>query len=100
MMKTRIVLDRGTFYYSMRITVGKEHVCGLPFACHTICEQNVRRPHFTCPHCRGRLIYMGKIPEKIPVDVIVVTVAKKQRYKVLKSIIRKALFTLAGWTFN
>jgi hypothetical protein len=43
---------------------------------------------------------MGKIPEKIPVDVIVVTVAKKQRYKVLKSIIRKALFTLAGWTFN
>jgi hypothetical protein len=38
--------------------------------------------------------------EKTPVDVIIVTVAKKQRYKKLKAAIRKVLFTLAGWTFN
>jgi len=100
MMKTRIILDAHGYYYIMRITVGKEHVFGIPFACHIICEQKLRRPHFTCPYCRGRAIYMGKKPEKIPVDVIVVTVAKQQRYKILKAAIRKVLFTLAGWTFN
>jgi len=100
MHKTRIFLDAHGFYYVLTVYPSSHTAKGIPLACYTLCGWDLRRPHLTCLHCRIRKVWYGKMKEKTPVDVIIVTVAKKQRYKNLKAAIRKVLFTLAGWTFN
>ena len=100
MHKARVILDSRGYYYTMRVSVGKGTARIAAFACRVLCEENTRRPHLTCLWCRTRRVYYNKMPEKIPVDVIWLTVDRNQKYKVLKRMVRKILLTLTGWTLN
>jgi len=100
MHRSRVVLDTAGFYYSLRVTVGKKELNGVTLACAALCEERMRRPHLTCLWCRTRRVYYGKMASKTPVDVIVLSIQKRQKYKVLKALVRKLLLTLVGWTLN
>jgi len=100
MWNIHVILDRGMYWYSMQIKPGNVHQTGIPFACVPLCERHLHRPHLTCLWCRIRRAWYGKMPTKIPVDLIILHVHKAQKHAKLKAAIRKFLLTLAGWTLN
>jgi hypothetical protein len=44
----------------------------IVFPCVKICNQNLRRIHFTCLYCRIRRAYYKKIPKKIGVWMYII----------------------------
>jgi len=100
MQHSTIILDRHMYWYSVNVKPAhvQKHMLAMP--CVGICQYNLHRPHLTCLWCRPRRVHYKKMPSKIPVDLILVSVAKKQRFKTPKKIIRKILITLMGWTLN
>jgi len=79
-----------------------KHNCGA-LECDRICHDpfhrggdghKVHRPHYSCPFCRFRKMYYGKMPSRIEVEPCTVYLWKNRRHARIKNLIIHRLLNI------
>lgn len=95
MWKTRIILDGHGYWQTFQLMPRSVKKALFAFPCVGICEHKLKRPHLTCSVCRGRRVYMKKMPNKIPVHVYTLLIHRDRRNAKVKNKLLKAVLTIA-----
>jgi hypothetical protein len=73
---------------------------GLSLPCSALCGHNLKRPHFTCIHCRIRRVWLGQIPDTFEVKPLLILVMKNRKFAKIKNYIIKNLVRIIEFLAN
>jgi hypothetical protein len=67
---------------------------------HSPCGHKLRRPHWSCIHCRFRAVANGRLPRVIPVKPFTLFIRIGRKHERIKSILLKKALELAEFLIN